>query len=249
MSNHIDAARALVRRERNGMFCTLSQKLGGFPFGSITPYALSAADEPLILISEIAEHTRNVRADARTSLLVTDTRAEDDPQAGARATLVGYTIPVSPPFLEDAQSRYARAFPNSAGYFAAHDFTLFKLHVEQVRYIGGFGDIHWIAGRDLLDRGAEADLDALALHVDGICAHMNEDHGDAMIAYAKAFASVEADAVTMLSVDQTGFDLIARSGGAHRPLRLNFDAPVMTTEEVRKAMVELVRRARQALAG
>jgi heme iron utilization protein len=249
MANHISAVRELVKREPHGMFCTLSQKLGGFPFGSITPFALSGAGEPLILISEIAEHTRNVRADARASLLITDARALADPQAGARATLVGYTIPVSPPFLEDARRRYARAFPNSASYFQAHDFTLFKLKVGQVRYIGGFGDIHWLAGNEVLDRAAEASLDALAPHVDGICAHMNDDHGEAMIAYARAFASLDADAVTMLSVDQTGFDLIAVSGGAHKPLRLNFDEPVTTTEGVRKAMVELVRRARQRLAG
>ena len=249
MSNHIQAARELIKRESNGMFCTLSQKLGGFPFGSITPYALTDAGEPLILISEIAEHTRNVRADARSSLLIVDSRASTDPQSGARATLVGYAIPVSKPFLSDAQQRYASAFPNSASYFEAHDFTLFKIAVEQVRYIGGFGDIHWIGGGELIDRAADARLDPIAPHAEGIIRHMNEDHGDAMIACARAFASIDAEAVKMIAVDGVGFDLIAEATGAHRHIRLDFAAPVTTTEEVRKATVELVRRARQMIAG
>lgn len=245
MSEHIQAARALVGRETQAMFCTLSQKLGGFPFGSITPYALTAAGEPLLLISEIAEHTRNVRADARASLLISDSRAADDPQAGGRVTLVGYALPVTAPFLADAETRYARAFPNSAGYFEAHDFTLFTIKVETARFIGGFGDIHWIDGGDLIERAANAPLDDLAPHVAGICEHMNEDHADALIAYARAFAKVDAQRVKMIAVDRQGFDMIAETAAAHQAIRLPFDAPVTTTEEVRKAMVEMVRRARQ----
>src|SRR5262245_57780674 len=187
MSNHLIAARELVSREHNGMLCTLSLRLEGFPFGSVTPYALSSAGEPLILISEIAEHTRNLRADARVSLLVSDSRAADDPQAGARATLVGYAIPVSEPFLEDAGRRYLERVPQSASYFEAHDFTLFTIKVEQVRFIGGFGDIHWIDGREVVDLAAAVELDPIARHAEGICQHMNDDHGEAMIAYAKAF--------------------------------------------------------------
>src|SRR5262249_45262796 len=156
----------------------ISKKIAGWPFGSITPYTLTAAGEPIILISEIAEHTHNLRADARSSLLVQDSKALADPQAGARATLMGYAIPVSGPFLEDGRRRYLRFFPNSASYFEVHDFSLFKLVVTHVRFIGGFGEIYWLDGRQITTPGADSVNDPLAPDAEMICEHMNEDHPD-----------------------------------------------------------------------
>jgi putative heme iron utilization protein len=244
MEEHIKEARAFIQSEHNGMLCTLSRRLAGFPFGSIAPYALTAAGEPLILISEIAEHTKNVRADARSSLLIQASNVGDQ-QASARATLVGYAIPVSKPFYEDAQRRYLEVVPAAAGYFSTHDFSLFKIHTLQARFIGGFGNIHWIDGDDILDRDADAALDPIAPHAAGVCKHMNEDHEAAMLDYAKAFAGITAESAKMIHVDSHGFDLIVTSEGAHKPVRLNFPAPVSTTEDLRKATVEMVRRARE----
>src|SRR5215213_1348093 len=126
----------LIRAERNGALCTLSKKMEGWPFGSITPYALTGSGDPLILISDIAEHTRNLKSDARASLLVQDSGALEDPQAGARATLIGYAMPVPEPLLEDASRRYLGLFPASNGYFAAHDFSLYQIKISDVRFIG-----------------------------------------------------------------------------------------------------------------
>ena len=247
MKEQIVEAREFIKAEHDGMLCTLSQKLDGWPFGSIAPYALTAAGEPLILISDIAEHTRNLRADARGSFLIQASNTKDQ-QASARATLMGYAMPLSEPFLEDAERRYLEVVPSAASYFATHDFSFFKIQVSQVRFIGGFGNIHWIEGSEMIDRAAYETLDPLALHVAGICNHMNEDHQDAMLAYAKAFANTEADAAKMIHVDRAGFDMIAIKNNHHKAIRLNFTEPVTTPDEVRKTMVEMVRRARQALA-
>jgi heme iron utilization protein len=247
MKEYVEEAKVFVKLEHDGMLCTLSQKMDGWPFGSIAPYALTAAGEPLILISEIAEHTRNLRADARASFLVQASNTKDQ-QASARATLMGYAMPVSPPFLEDAQQRYLEVVPNAVSYYATHDFSLFTIKVEQVRFIGGFGNIHWIDGDEMIDRAAYEKFDALAPHVEGICSHMNEDHQEAMIAYAKAFASTEADTAKMIHVDRAGFDMVAIKNNNHKHIRLDFSQTVTTPDEVRKAMVEMVRRARQSLA-
>src|SRR5258708_34080702 len=159
ISKQAQQVRALLESERNGLLSTISKKIEGWPFGSVTPYTLMQTGSPLILISDIAEHTRNIRADARVSLLVQDARALKDPQAGARATLIGYGIPVAPPLLEDAQRRYANAFPNSSSYFEAHDFSLFQIGVTQIRFIGGFGEIYWIDGGEILDPADSPDGD------------------------------------------------------------------------------------------
>ena len=238
--------RALLESERNGMLCTLSKKFAGWPFGSIAPYALTAAGEPLLFISDIAEHTRNLRADARASLLVQDTNALDDAQAGGRVTMMGYAMPITRPYLEDAGARYLDRFPNSASYFEAHDFSLYRIKVTQIRYIGGFGEIYWLNGGDVIESRAGSMLDPIAPHIEMICDHMNEDHRDALIAYAAAFAETKADSAEMIAVDSYGFDMIAIRGADHKHIRIDFSSPVATTDEVRAAMVDLVRRARQA---
>ena len=245
MSKQGEAVRALVEAERNGVLGTLSRKYAGWPFGSVTPFALTAAGEPIIYISEIAEHTRNLRADARASLIIQDANAARDPQAGARVTLMGYCVPVAAPRLDDAGRRYRQRFPNSAGFSETHDFSLFQLNVSGARFIGGFGEIYWLE-RDEFITAAAASPDPLAPHAAMICNHMNEDHADALRLYAAAFADTPAESARMIGVDSTGFDLIAIQEGRHKHVRISFAAPVTDTTEARAALVEMVKRARQA---
>lgn len=244
-SKQAQEARALIRSERNAVLSTLSKRIAGFPFGSIAPFAVSSAGEPIILISEIAEHTRNLRADSRASLLIQDSAAMADPQAGARATLMGYAMPVPLVYTDDARRRYLNLFPNSAGYFDAHDFSLFQIKVEQVRFIGGFGEIYWLDGGEVVDAAANLSIDPLAPQVAMICDHMNMDHADALRLYAAAFAGAQADAAKMIHVDRMGFDLVAVESGSHKHLRIDFPQPLVNSEQVRPVMVEMVRRARE----
>lgn len=248
MSKQSEEVRALLQKERNAVMCTISKKIEGWPFGSISPYAMTDEGEPIILISEIAEHTRNLRADARVSLIVQDSNAINDPQAGARATMIGYAMPVPAPYLEDASRRYLQLFPNSASFFDAHDFTLFQIKVSKVRFIGGFGEIYWLDRREIISTDTDSNIDPITAHAEMICDHMNEDHADALRMYAAAFAETQAESSRMISVDSRGFDMIAQAGGAHKHLRIDFQSPVTTTEEVRAAMVDMVRRARQIVA-
>ena len=138
--------RELLVAERQGVLATLSARRGGWPFASVAPYALTAQAEPLLLFSDLAEHTRNVRADPRASLLVQDSAALHDPQAGSRLTLLGTIEPLNPEDVPPAQARYLERHPQSADYFAMADFRLYVLHVKEARFIGGFGDMGWIDG-------------------------------------------------------------------------------------------------------
>jgi hypothetical protein len=148
-SNRALPIRALLERERHGVLCTLSSKMEGWPFGSVTPYALTAANEPILLMSGLAEHTQNVLADARVSLFVQDSAAIANPQAGARVTLLGRAEPAPEADAADARARFLARFPESESLFQLGDFRLFKLRPERVRYIGGFGQMYWLGGHDL----------------------------------------------------------------------------------------------------
>jgi putative heme iron utilization protein len=137
----------LLRREKHGVLSTLSRKAGGWPFGSLAPFALSKQGEPLVLLSNLAEHTQNLLADPRVSLFVQDSRALADPQAGARATLLCTAIESE---VDAARQAYLQRFPDAAGLLQLGDFRFFKLQIERVRYIGGFGEMYWLSGADML---------------------------------------------------------------------------------------------------
>jgi putative heme iron utilization protein len=136
--------RELLFAERQGVLATLSARRAGWPFASVAPYALTDEAEPLLLFSDLAEHTRNVRADPRASLLVQDSAALHDPQAGSRLTLLGTVEPFSAGDAAAAQARYLERHPQSADYFAMSDFRLYVLHVQEARFISGFGDMGWM---------------------------------------------------------------------------------------------------------
>lgn len=135
----------LLNREKNGVLSTLSKKMGGWPFGSLTPFAMTAEGDPMFLLSGLAEHTHNIVADPRVSLFLQDSSALDNPQAGARATILGNAGMIEDASLDDAKNRYLDRFPDSAQMFQMGDFKLFRLKIERVRFIGGFGEMYWLS--------------------------------------------------------------------------------------------------------
>ena len=139
MNERQQAVRALLESQQHGVLATLSARHNGWPFASVTPYALTEGGVPLLLLSALAEHTRNLHLDPRASLFV---QAEsDDPQATARVTLLGRVESADEPTLRE---RYVARHPQAASYLAMADFKLYVLKPESARLVGGFGDMGWI---------------------------------------------------------------------------------------------------------
>jgi putative heme iron utilization protein len=141
----LDASlKALLERETSGVLATLSASRHGWPFASVAPFALSERGEPVLLLSRLAEHTRNLQADDRASLLVQDHASLADPQAGARITILGQIEAAPECELPAARERYVGRHPAAAEYLQMGDFRLYVLRVREARFIGGFGDMGWI---------------------------------------------------------------------------------------------------------
>ena len=134
-------ARQLLRAHRYGALSTLSKKFDGHPFGSITPYLVDHDGSLLILISALAEHTKNIRHDPRVSL-ITHNQEDSHIQTQGRITLVGSAA--LEPKRELAGKRYLRYFPEAQTYYDMPDFQFYRIVPQALRYIGGFGDIHWV---------------------------------------------------------------------------------------------------------
>lgn len=140
----IEAAVLLLRYRKHGTLCTSSSRADGWPFGSVVPFALDDRGRPIILVANIAEHTRNIQRDERVSLLVQEEESGDDVQARARLCVMGRARRIPPEDLDDARQRYLRRLPEASDYFATHDFAFYRLDIERLRYIGGFGKIFWL---------------------------------------------------------------------------------------------------------
>lgn len=231
MSEQGDEARHFTRGQTSGVLSTISRRLDGFPFGSVSPFILDHAGRPVILISEIAEHTRNIEADPRVSIIVQP--YSTDMQVTGRVTVIGRAERL--PAKDGLGPRYLRYFPQAEGYFAMHDFNFYRIEPVKVRWIGGFGRIFWIDPEAYL-----AAADTLAEAEDGILAHMNADHADTLRDYCRHDHQVEAECATMIGIDPDGFDVRADE----RILRFAFAAPVLDAGSARTALVEMARRCR-----
>ncbi len=237
-------ARGLLRKERQGALATLSLHKAGWPFGSIAPYALSARAEPLLLMSALAQHTKNALADPRASLLVQDSAGlapRADSQAHQRVTLLGHLSAVQPAGEPEARARYLARHPQAARTAQGHDFHFYSLSIEEARSIGGFGRIGWIPGAAMLVDPAQ---DPLLPHREAICRHMNGDHGGALALYCQRFRALSGEAARMLSVDTFGFDVEQGPAEARERVRFDFDEPLATPDEVRRALVAMSAAAR-----
>jgi putative heme iron utilization protein len=138
------AAQVLLAAESVGVLSTISVRRPGTPYGSVTPYALSSAGQPLLLLSGLAAHTHNLRADPRAGLFVGDRSAAADPQAGARLSLMGRAVPVGEADAPDARDRYLARWPQAGSTLALGDFSFWRFEIEEARFIAGFGEIRWL---------------------------------------------------------------------------------------------------------
>jgi heme iron utilization protein len=230
MSDHALTARRLLNHQSMGVLSTHSADVEGYPFGSIVPYVLDYDGLPTLLISELAQHTRNIKRNNKVSLTVFDQGA-DEPQASSRLTWIGEAEPIPTPGTE-TRLRYLRHFPSAESYFQTHDFSFYRIHLRRARFIGGFGEIYWIEPGAMLVGNPFREAESR------IVEHMNQDHQRALFHYCEVLKSVKANAVSMTGIDSEGFDLLADG----RKMRVDFDSPIHTVEEARAILVSLAKR-------
>ena len=230
-------ARTLAQRVSEGTLCTFTGGDDRYPYGSFCTYAMSDGS-PVFLISELAEHTQNLRRDTHSSLMVVAPGA-GDPLARARATFVGRCELVAAP--GEAREAFLETHPGAAYYADFKDFHFWRLNVESVRYIGGYGRMSWVAQGEW----NSASPDPTAALAEGVLRHMNEDHGDAMVLMCRALSRAsDTTSATMTSLDRYGFEMSATTAAGPRPIRLAFPKTVETSKEIRTAMVNLTKEAR-----
>jgi putative heme iron utilization protein len=152
------SCRELAARARFGALATVAGAAeSGWPFATLVAVSFDALGRPLLLLSRLAEHTKNLEACPRASLLVSSAdiaRESLDPLAQGRMTLVGECRRLErgaggdAAAASDARARFLTAHPEAAGYASFPDFDMWRLEVAHVRWVGGFGAIDWVSGED-----------------------------------------------------------------------------------------------------
>lgn len=230
MSDQTLSARRLLNQQSVGVLSTHSIALEGYPFGSIVPYVLNYEGEPTMLISDIAQHTRNIKENNKVSLIVFDQLA-DDSQASGRLTWLGDAELVDTSLDKEISARYLRYFPQAASYFDTHDFSFYKISLRRVRFIGGFGQIYWVERDDMLQSNPFRENEA------DIIEQINRDYAPAFLHYSEKLVGEKFSSVKMVGLDSEGCDLMADKS----KIRLDFKSPVSTAEEVHTHLANLIR--------
>jgi putative heme iron utilization protein len=198
------------------------------------PFAADDLGRPVFLISNMAMHTQNLHQDKRASLLITQPGVIGDPLGAARLTVIGGVEVVAAAEVRDLYlSRY-----ESARYW--EDFTdlaYYRLEVEGVYYIGGFGVMGWVPATEY----AAAAPDPLATVAPDIIQHMNSDHSDALRRIAGKDAGETPDEASMTSIDRLGFHVRLKTGERVHGRRIAFPREVRDLNAARTVLIEMVR--------
>ncbi|MDD4911318.1 MAG: pyridoxamine 5'-phosphate oxidase family protein [Sideroxydans sp.] len=214
-------ARQMLRAHRYGVLSTLSKKFDGHPFGSITPYLVDHDGSLLILISGLAEHTKNILSDSRVSLITHD---QNDPhiQTQGRVTLVGNAT--LDPDRERCGKRYLRYFPEAHTYFDMADFNFFRIVPFAIRYIGGFGDIHWVKTDNY-----RMSTYPLISEEDSLITELDAEQRNTL---AQALGIADCKNIDLMGIDCDGFDLRIDN----KIFRSDFAEVVLDATQARAAM-------------
>jgi putative heme iron utilization protein len=234
-----EEARTILARTNQGTLATLSAD--GHPWASFVTYGTLADGSPVLCLSTLAEHGRNLQADARASLAVAIPPASDDPLDTGRITLAGRAEVTDGDDADEARAAHLAAVPGAHTYIDYGDFTLWVLRVERVRWVGGYGRM---ASADAAAYAA-AEPDPVAGSALDAVAHLNDDHAEALVAMARALAGyTDATSARCTAADRYGLDLVVQTPRGRAQTRVAFAEPIGVANGLRPATVELARRAR-----
>jgi heme iron utilization protein len=231
-------ARSLLRRSRQGALATLMAGSGD-PYCSLVNVASHADGAPILLISRLALHTKNILADSRVSLMLDD-RADGDPLEGSRIMLAGRAEQASADDLPVLRRRYLNAHPSAETFVNFKDFSFFRIRPSGAHLVAGFGRIVDLKPElfltDISDAGALLEAEQGAID------HMNADHRNAMNLYATKLLGAGTADWRCTGCDPDGIDMRAGTTA----LRLDFPRRIVTPAALRQMLKELADQARAA---
>ena len=222
-------AAELFRSSNEAILSTISKKFDGFPFGSYVTYVSGRNRDIYLYASDIAEHTKNLKNNPKACITISKSKVKEDKQNSARLTIMGKLIEITEEKLEDCMSRFQKFLPESKKYSQMHDFKFYELKTENIRWIGGFGEIAWLKRDDWISeepRWKEREK--------GMIEHMNEDHSNVIFSSLKGQHGIEDKHAEMFAICIDGYFTISNKD----LFFIKFDSPCFTPKEVKEELVK-----------
>lgn len=227
-------ARQLMRSVRSATLATAAHDAAGWPYASLVTTACDIDGSPILFLSTLADHTRNLAADPRASLLFEAATRRSNPQTGPRVSVVGTIGPADEPRL---RRRFLARHPAADLYAGFADFGIFQMHVQRAHYVGGFARAAWIEAQRFC---IPAELGAaFAAGEDEALALLNDRHGAAL--QALAGKTMRRGAWTAAGLDPDGCDLQCGAKTA----RLSFAETIPALAALPAAVDRLLRETRR----
>lgn len=238
-----EEARTIAASTNTGTLATLTTD--GDPWASLVTYGLLDG-APVLCVSHMAEHGRNLAGDQRASIAVVAPATDTDPLANARITLAGVVQHPVGAELEAARAAHIAAVPAAKYYIDYSDFALWVLRVHRVRWVGGYGRMDSATGADY----SAAEPDPVTLQAANAIAHLNADHAGSLALMAQHLGGFpDATAATCTGADRYGLDLKVTTPRGIAYTRVGYPERLNAVAEMRAASVALVKAAREAGAG
>ncbi|OED43168.1 hypothetical protein ACH42_10785 [Endozoicomonas sp. (ex Bugula neritina AB1)] len=235
MSKKLEAAndaRELMLTELRGVLSTQSLNMLGYPFGSVLPFCLDANGWPVVQVARISQHTRNMNADPKVSLIICESGL-NDVLTGKRVTLMGDAEKITD--SNEIAEVYYSLFPEGRYYNNAHDSDFYRIIPARSRYIGGFAQAFWFDNDTLFKPNPFFGEDGLS-----VINHMNDDHGKALVTYSKNdnIAISDEEQPVMVSVDTEGMHLRVNAAVE----RISFHQPVSDSASLHQTLVAMAKK-------
>ncbi|MGK2884157.1 MAG: HugZ family protein [Rhodococcus sp. (in: high G+C Gram-positive bacteria)] len=233
-----EEARTVAASTNIATLASLSED--GAPWASYVTYGM-VNGSPVLCVSRMAEHGRNLHRDHRASLSIVAPESAADPLAVARVTLAGVVEEPRAGEMEAARAAHLDAVPAAKYYIDYSDFTLWILRVHRARWVGGYGRMDSATSADYL----RAKPDPISPNAAGAIEHLNDDHASSLLEMARHLGGFpDATSATCTSADRHGLDLSVSTPRDNAATRVGYAQPIGDIAELRAATVELARRAR-----
>ncbi|MEE6167257.1 MULTISPECIES: HugZ family pyridoxamine 5'-phosphate oxidase [unclassified Mycolicibacterium] len=232
-----EEARTVAASTNTGTLATLTA--AGDPWASFVTYGLLDG-APVLCVSNMAEHGRNLAADQRASIAIVTPGGDADPLASARVTLAGVAERPLGAEATAARDAHLAAVAAAKYYIDYSDFSLWVLRVQRVRWVGGYGRMDSATGADY----AAAEADPVSPRAAGAIEHLNADHAASLLAMARTLGGYpDTTTAVCTGADRYGLDLRVTTDRGVAYTRVGYATPIGSYDELRSATVELARRA------
>ncbi len=233
-----EEARTIAASTNTGTLASLTSR--GDPWASFVTYGLLGG-APVLCVSHLAEHGRNLAGDPRASLAIVAPDGGSDPLASGRITLAGVVQRPAEAELVAAREAHVAAIAAAKYYIDYSDFSVWVLRVQRVRWVGGYGRMDSASAADY----AAAEPDPIHPHAAGAITHLNDDHAVGLADMARSLGGYpDAEAAVCTGIDRYGLDLKVHTPRGEAYTRAGFGRALTSISELRSAAADLVHRAR-----